>query len=91
MDEKIRCQSCGMPISEEFKNFGINTDGGFNKEYCSICFQNGVFTSSNQTVEEMVQSSIDYMSTNMGFTVEKARELSNQVIPDLKRWKTATK
>jgi hypothetical protein len=86
MDDKIRCQSCGMPLSDEFANFGTMADGSKNPEYCQFCFQRGTFTNPGQTVEEMVQSSIDFMTTDMGFSRQQATEMSNSVIPHLKRW-----
>ena len=46
MDKKLRCQSCGMPLSEEFGNFGVNSDGSLASEYCMFCFANGNFTNN---------------------------------------------
>jgi len=86
MDDKPRCQSCGMPLSDEFKNFGTESDGSPVSEYCMFCYQNGGFTSPDQTVDEMVQSSIYFMTSNIGFSVEQATQMSNDVIRKLKRW-----
>jgi len=76
-----------MPLSEKFDNYGTNADSSKNPDYCSICFQNGKFTNPTQTHEEMIQSSIDFMSTNLDFTKERAEELSRSIIPNLKRWR----
>lgn len=78
-----------MPLTEEFKNFGTENDGSPASEYCMFCYQNGSFTNPDQTVEGMVQSSIDFMTTNLGFTEEQASQMSNEVIPGLKRWQAA--
>jgi hypothetical protein len=86
MDNKERCQSCGMPLSKEFGNYGTNADGSTVREYCQFCFQNGGFTNPDQTLKEMVQSSVDFMTANLGFTAEKASEMSNEIIPHLRRW-----
>lgn len=86
MDEKVRCQSCGMPLSAEFKNFGSEADGSPVSEYCMFCYQIGGFTNPDQTLDEMVQSSIDFMTANMEFSSEQAAQMSNDVIPKLKRW-----
>jgi hypothetical protein len=87
MEDKVRCQSCGMPLSDEFPDgYGTGSDGSKISEYCSFCFQNGAFTNPDQTVEQMVQTSIDFMTANLGFTREKAAEMSNAVIPNLRRW-----
>ena len=86
MDDKVRCQSCGMPISAEFQNLGTEVDGSQAVEYCSFCYQHGSFTNPDQTVDEMVDSSINFMTTNMGFDRVQATQMSNDVIRGLKRW-----
>lgn len=87
LENKVRCQSCGMPLSDKFDNYGTNADGSKSPDFCSICFQKGEFTNPNQTLEEMIQSSVNFMSSNLGFTSQRAEELSREVIPNLKRWK----
>lgn len=87
MSENERCQSCGMPVSGEFGNYGTQADGSAATDYCQFCFQNGGFTKPNQTLGEMIQSSVDFMTANLGFTAEKASEMSNDIITRLKRWK----
>lgn len=86
MEEKVRCQSCGMPIEAAFQNLGTEADGSPASEYCMFCYQNGSFTNPTQTVDEMVHSSIDFMTSKMEFTPEKATQMSNEVIRGLKRW-----
>lgn len=87
MDNKIRCQSCGMPLSDEFDNYGANADGTENKEYCTFCFQNGDFTKPQLTLEEMIQLSTDNMVEDLKMSQDKAQKLAREVIPTLKRWK----
>ncbi|MEP6788081.1 MAG: zinc ribbon domain-containing protein [Acidobacteriota bacterium] len=86
MEEKVRCQSCGMPIEASFDNLGTEADGTPSSEYCMFCYQNGGFTDPAQTVDEMVQSSIDFMTANLSFRREEATQMSNDVIRKLKRW-----
>lgn len=86
MDDKIRCQSCGMPLSAEFGNLGTNADGSTTSEFCVFCFSGGSFTNPNQTLEEMIQSSIENMTTDLNMPLEKATELANSFIPTLRRW-----
>ena len=86
MDDKIRCQSCGMPLSADFGNLGTNADGTKTDEYCSLCFQNGEFAAPNQTLEEMINSSIENMTEDLNMPPEKAAELANSFIPKLRRW-----
>lgn len=75
-----------MPLDASFKNFGTEADGSSASEYCMFCYQNGTFTNPTQTLEEMLQSSIDFMTANMGFEREQASQMSHDVIPGLKRW-----
>ena len=86
MDDKQRCQSCGMPVGESADNFGTETDGSSSTEYCKFCYQDGEFTDPHQTVDGMVASSVDFMASNLGFSTSEATELSNNVIRKLKRW-----
>lgn len=81
---KERCQSCGMPVGAGF--FGTNTDGGDNHEYCQLCFQGGVFTKPDLTMEGMIALSIDHMVDELGFSEDGAMEIVHSVIPALKRW-----
>ena len=87
MDDKIRCQSCGMPLSDQFANFGTEGDGSKNSEYCVFCFKEGAFTNPDQTLQEMIQSSIENMTSDLGMPEDKAAELANSVIPNLGRWR----
>ena len=75
-----------MPIEASFKNLGTDADGSPVSEYCMFCYQNGAFTNPTLTVDEMVQSSIDFMTGTMDFTPEQAMKMSNNVIRTLKRW-----
>lgn len=75
-----------MPIDESAANFGTEADGSAAAEYCTFCYQNGSFTNPDQSVDEMVASSVDFMTENLGFSAAEATELSNNVIRKLKRW-----
>jgi hypothetical protein len=79
------CQSCGMPLSKDPKNGGSNADGSKSTEYCSYCYEKGVFVTPNFTARQM-----------QAFCVEKMQEqgvikplawLLTRGIPRLKRWK----
>ncbi|HKG23328.1 MAG TPA: zinc ribbon domain-containing protein [Blastocatellia bacterium] len=85
--EKVRCQSCGMPLSAEFGNIGTNGDGSNNPEFCIFCYKDGSFTRPGQTLEEMIQSSVENMTADLNMPEERARELAGSVIPGLKRWR----
>ena len=54
------CESCGMPLKDEFK--GTNADGGKTDQYCKYCYADGAFTAPDATVEEMREYSIRGMN-----------------------------
>ncbi|HLL60624.1 MAG TPA: zinc ribbon domain-containing protein [Candidatus Nitrosocosmicus sp.] len=85
METKMRCQSCGMPLGDNF--YGTNRDSSFSTEYCKFCFKNGEFVNPNQTLEEMIELSINNMTNELNFSLETAQKLANQFIPQLNRWK----
>ena len=76
-----------MPLSNEAGNLGTNREGLTVSEYCNFCFNNGEFTNPNQTLDEMIQSSIENMTADLNMPPEKASELANSFIPALKRWR----
>jgi len=75
-----------MPIADGFDNLGTEADGSRATEFCSFCYQNGTFTNPDQTLDEMVQSSIDFMVAEFKMPVEQATQMSNEYIRPLKRW-----
>lgn len=87
MDDKLRCQSCGMPLIESAGNLGTNRDGSNNFEFCSFCYRDGAFVLPRQTLEEMIQSSVENMTADLNMPIERATELANSFIPNLKRWR----
>lgn len=89
MDDMVRCQSCGLPLSDALGNYGTNKDGSDNSEYCIFCFKNGAFTNPRQTMKEMITGFIQNMTKDVRVPGNKASELAHEVIPNLKRWKKA--
>ena len=87
MNDKVRCQSCGMPLSDAFGNYGTQTDGSNHPDYCIFCFKDGGFTLPHQTLDEMIQRSIENMTMEPGMSEDKARELAFAFTPRLKRWR----
>ena len=76
-----------MPLSESSENLGTNQDGSQTFEYCAFCWKNGAFTNPNQSMNEMIQSSIENMTADLQMPIEKATELANSFIPTLERWR----
>jgi|SRR3989304_3656156 len=80
------CQSCAMPVQKP-KDFGTNTDGSINKEYCHYCYQKGMFTEPHITVEQMIKKCSDIMK-QMNIPESQIGQ-TKKFIPQLKRWKSA--
>ena len=78
------CQSCAMPLTEEF--YGTNADGMPNEEYCKYCFANGAFTAPDMTMERMIEICVPYM-VEQGMEETNARHLLEEYLPKLKRWR----
>ena len=85
MDEKVRCQSCGMPLGIGF--YGTEVDGSVSTEYCKLCYEAGSFREPNLQLSEMMGRSVANMVDDLGFDRQKAENLASTVIPTLKRWK----
>lgn len=73
-----------MPLGEGF--YGSNEDKSENHKYCKFCFLNGAFTNPNMTMDEMIESSVENMISEVGLPEDEATELANNYIPRLKRW-----
>jgi hypothetical protein len=75
-----------MPLSNEFGNLGTNADGTDNAEFCTFCYRSGKFTNPDQTLDEMIASSIENMTTDLQMPPEQATALARSFIPTLRRW-----
>jgi Putative zinc ribbon domain len=74
-----------MPLGPGFH--GTEADAAETPDYCTFCYQSGTFTQPDITVGQMVDSSVSFMVGNLKFEEGKAREMSEAVIPTLKRWR----
>ncbi|VBB08254.1 Hypothetical protein LUCI_3525 [Lucifera butyrica] len=79
------CQSCGMPLSDA-SLLGTEKTGEKNRDYCFYCYENGCFKQPDITMEQMIEICVPYMKEH-GMEEAKAREILNQQLPQLKRWK----
>ena len=86
MDDKSRCQSCGMPLGTGF--YGTNADGTVSDEYCKYCFEKGFFREPNLTLDDIIGRSIAQIIDEQNMSKDDAEELARKIIPNLKRWQT---
>lgn len=80
------CQSCGMQLQKD-DDFGTNTDGTKNGEYCHFCFRDGGFTDEGITMEQKIDKLVDIAVSQMQIPKEKARAMAEEIIPKLGRWR----
>lgn len=91
-DEKylnLYCQSCGMPM-QTADQFGTNTDGSLNQDYCCYCYKDGAFV-QDCTMEEMIDHCIKYLDEFNGacetkLSKNEAIDQMRKYFPTLKRW-----
>jgi hypothetical protein len=87
--EKMICQSCGMPMVAP-KEFGTDSDGSANGEYCVYCFKNGKFT-VEVTMDGMISRYAEFpdaLKDENGNSITKGQFVANmkRFLPTLKRW-----
>lgn len=84
--EKI-CQSCGMPLNKDPNNGGSNSDKSKSYKYCSFCYQNGRFTDEGISLKEKIEKNIRIAVLKLKLSETKARQMAENLLPTLERWK----
>ena len=86
MSESVTmCQSCGMPFANP-DDYGTESDGTKSMIYCQYCYQNGQFTNSDITIEEMAIQGAAIISKMFEIPAQKAEAFALQQLRPLKRW-----
>jgi radical SAM superfamily enzyme len=73
-----------MPLESE-DQFGTNSDGSVNSDYCIYCYKDGQFI-DDMTLEEYIEANVQY-AEQANMTKDEMREHCEKVFPTLKRWK----
>jgi len=74
-----------MPLRSE-NDLGTNADSTKNQEYCHFCLKDGKFTDEGITLEQKIEKLVG-MAKSMNIPEDKAREMAQTTLPQLKRWK----
>jgi formylmethanofuran dehydrogenase subunit B len=85
MENKIICQSCGMPMDTEAVK-GTEKNGLKSNEYCKYCYENGAFTHPKMNLEDMKTNVKNKMKKLELY--EYAIQKAVNILPVLKRWKS---
>ena len=78
------CQSCGMMI-EDPEDYGTESDGSKNEEYCIHCYKKGKFT-FNGSLDEFIEKQIEFSTRVLGISPAEAEMDLNMKLPTLNRW-----
>jgi len=87
--EKNICQSCGMPM-KNMTDFGTDSDGSINTEYCHYCYEEGEFTDKGISLEEKMAKNMN-IAIKMGMSDVAAAKLASKTLPALRRWRKSNK
>ena len=67
-------------------DFGTDTNGSMNEEFCHFCCENGRFVDEGITMEAKILKNIE-IAKKMGMPEVQAKQMAWSTIPNLKRWK----
>jgi formylmethanofuran dehydrogenase subunit B len=85
MENKIICQSCGMPLDTEAVK-GTDKNGLKSNEYCKYCYEDGVFTDPKMNLKDM-ENNVKNQMKKLELH-EYAIQKAVNILPALKRWKS---
>jgi len=91
--KEFLCQSCGSYFPTDGNLHGTNSDGSKSDDYCKYCWVDGVYGKPEETMEEMIESSLPWRIKSEqlpdGYPdAETARKEMMTFFSTLKRWKT---
>ena len=86
MEDKKFCQRCAMPMDKP-EDFGTNTDGGKNDDYCCYCYKDGAFLYPEATMEQVIESCLPHVVPAVFADEASAKAAMNEHFPTLKCWK----
>lgn len=85
MENKIICQSCGMPLDTEAVK-GTEKNGLKSNEYCKYCYEDGAFKNPKMKLEDM-ENNVKNQMKKLELH-EYAIQKAVNILPALKRWKS---
>lgn len=85
MENKILCQSCGMPLDTEALK-GTEKNGLKSNDYCKYCYEDGAFKDPNMNLDDM-KNNVKKQMKKLELH-EHAIQKAVNILPALKRWKS---
>lgn len=86
MEPQKFCQSCTLPI-DNMEDRGTEEDGSKSDMYCKYCYQNGAFTETDMTLDQMMDiAETEMKKQNLP---ESIIQQSMNMLPLLKRWQSS--
>ena len=80
------CQSCAISLKNP-DDKGTHADGTLCNDYCSDCFETGIFTEPEISIKEMIELTVASTSKSRNMTLEEAKNYLEFLLPTLKRWR----
>jgi hypothetical protein len=77
-----------MPLDKDPNKGGTNADKSTSDKYCSFCFKDGKFLDEGISLLEKMEKNIQIAVTRMNIPESKAREMAENLLPNLERWKS---
>lgn len=74
-----------MPLLKA-EDFGTEADGSKSDEYCTYCYQHGMFTEPEITIDQMAEKGGAILSQMYDIPQEKAVEFTKEQLSCMKRW-----
>jgi len=75
-------------LNKDPHNGGTNADRSHSDKYCSFCYSGGQFLDEGITLKEKIQKNIIIAVSQLNMPENKARELAENILPNLERWKS---
>lgn len=73
-----------MPLTDDVA--GTEADNSKSVEYCKMCYMYGTFTEPELQLDQMIERSVNHMTSQLQMPEDRAIQLAQTVIPELKRW-----
>ena len=86
MKDNQFCQRCAMPM-EKPEDFGTNSDGSKNTDYCCYCYENGAFFYPEATMEDVIEACLPHVVPDVFPDNATAKAAMNEHFLTLKCWK----
>lgn len=76
-----------MPLDKDPDKGGTNADKSKSEKYCSFCYKDGNFIDEGISLKDKIEKNIQIAVSRLNIPESKAREMAENLLPNLERWK----